>query len=349
LEKAVELDPEFARAYAALAVLYLKAVQTAGLKQGLGLTDERKVMQASLKSRFLLEKAMKKPTALAHGMMSQIYLNMFLHNEAFAEIERAIAMDPNNPEFHDWMSNIPWFMGKDREAVESAKAAIRLDPNNPAQYLIRLARAYLPYGDLQESLTLLERARTLNPELSGMVAVTQSIIYGLQSRDQEACTAYEVFAKSRLAPPRNLEEIMAYYPFSDLKVSDRIAEALVRAGAPGKPSDYCKISRDNLLKGPEVKNLLFGHKITGISPSTGEQFWFEWNRDGDLNVIRGALRDKGRSWIEGDVIFMQLEKMTGGLPWDRTTFRNPDGTKEKRNQYVWVDPARNITYFSPAE
>jgi adenylate cyclase len=349
LEKAVELDPEFARAYAALAVLYFKAVQTPGLKQGLGLTDERKVMQASLKSRFLLEKAMKKPTALAHGMMSQNYLNMFLHNEAFAEIERAIAMDPNNPELHEWMSNILWLTGKDREAVESAKTAIRLDPNNPAQYFIRLARAYLPDGDLQESLTLLERARTLNPELSGVVGATQSIIYGLQSRDQEARAAYEVFAKSRVVPPRNLEELMAYYPFSDLKKSDRIAEAFVKAGAPGKPSDYCKVSRENLLKGSEIKNLLFGHKVTGTSPLTGEQFWYEWNRDGELNVIRGELRDKGKSWIEGDVIFMQLEKMTGGLFWNSTTFRNPAGTKEQKNQYMWVSDSRNITYFSPAD
>jgi hypothetical protein len=123
----------------------------------------------------------------------------------------------------------------------------------------------------------------------------------------------------------------------------------VRAGAPGKPSDYCKISRDNLLKGSEVKSLLFGHKITGINPHTGEQFLYEWNRDGDLNMIRGEWRDKGKSWIEGDVMFVQLEKITGGLFWNYTTYRNPDGTKEQRNQYVWVDPARNITYFSPAE
>jgi adenylate cyclase len=349
LEKAVELDPEFARAYAALAVLYFKAVQTAGLKQGLGLTDERKVMQASLKSRFLLEKAMKKPTALAHGMMSQIYLNMFLHNEAFAEIERAIAMDPNNPELYEWMSKILWFMGKDREAIESAKTPIRLDPNNPAQYFIRLAQAYLPDGDLQESLTLLERARMLNPELSGGAALIKSIIYGLQGRNEEARAAYETFTKSRVVPPRNLEELMAYYPFLDLKKSDRIAEALVKAGTPGKPADYCKVSRDNLLKGPEIKNLLFGHKVIGTSPHSGEQFWYEWNRDGELNVIRGELRDKGKSWIEGDVIFMQLEKMTGGLFWNSTTFRNPAGTKEQKNQYMWVSDSRNITYFASAD
>jgi len=42
LEKAVELDPEFARAYGALAMLYWKALTTSGLKRGLGLTDLKK-------------------------------------------------------------------------------------------------------------------------------------------------------------------------------------------------------------------------------------------------------------------------------------------------------------------
>ena len=47
LEKAVELDPEFARAYAALAVLYWKAIQLAApeLRQGLGLTNRQEWLQ----------------------------------------------------------------------------------------------------------------------------------------------------------------------------------------------------------------------------------------------------------------------------------------------------------------
>jgi adenylate cyclase len=217
LEKAVELDPEFARAYAALAVLYWKAAQTAGLKQGLGLTDLASVLAARLKSQLLLDKAMKKPTALAHGLMSQIYLYRYLHDEALTEIERAVAMDPNDPELYAWMSNILWLMGKNREAIESAKMGQRLDPNNPAAYLNQLAKAYLPDGNIQESLQLLERAIRLNPELSGSVALSQAMIYGIQNRTEEARTALEIFNKSRLSPLRGLKDIMQFYPFADPK------------------------------------------------------------------------------------------------------------------------------------
>ena len=219
LEKAVELDPEFARAYAALAVLYWKAIQMAapGLRQGLGLTNHAALDAVRLKPQLLLKKAMKKPTALAHGLMSQIYLYRYQHDEALAEIERAVAMDPNDPELYAWMSNILWFMGKNSEAIESAKMGQRLDPNNPAAYLNQLAKAYLPDGNIQESLQLLERVIRLNPELSGSVALSQAMIYGIQGRNEEARTAYEIFLKSRMSPVRSLKDIMPYFPFADPK------------------------------------------------------------------------------------------------------------------------------------
>jgi len=237
LENAVELDPEFARAYAALAVLYWKAIQyaTPELRQGLGLINRAAKNAVRAKPQLLLKKAMKKPTALAHGLMSQFYLLRYQRDEALAEIERAIAMDPNDPELYAWMSNIFWFMGK----------------------------AYLPDGDLQESLQVLERAKRLTPELSGFVALSQSIIYGIQGRNEEAHTAYEIFLESRQSPVRNLNDILLYFPFADPKTLDRIAEALIKAGVPGNPTDYYRILKENRINGQEIKSLLFGRKITG--------------------------------------------------------------------------------------
>jgi tetratricopeptide (TPR) repeat protein len=352
LEKAVELDPEFSRAYAALAIMYWRAIEIAAFRQVLGLNHWTKVMQASLKSRDLLQKAMKKPTPLAHGLMSQFYLNMFLHNEALVEIERAIAIAPNSPTLYSWRSKILWLMGKDREAIESAKRAMRLDPNNPAGYLITLAMAYLPDGDLQESLTLLERAKMLNPEYSTYVALLQSIMYGLQGRAEEARAAFEFFRKYKTdvsCPIFGLQRLVTGFPFMDLKKSDRIAEALGKAGAPSNSTDYCKVSRENLLKGAEIKKLLFGHKITGIDSLTGEQFWQEWDRNGESISVSRAIRDKGKWWIEGDVLYGRLEKLTGGLLFTETIFHNPDGTKEQMNQYFFVNHARIIYYFSRAD
>ena len=320
LEKAVELDPEFARAYAALAILYQKAVQLAApeLRQGLGLTNIAELDAVRTKPQFLVKKAMKKPTALAHGLMSQFYLFRYQHNEALAEIEHALAMDPNDPELYAWMSNILWFMGKRSEAIESAKMGLRLDPTNPTTYLIQLGKAYLPDGNLQESLQMLEKAIRLTPELSGTAALSQSIIYSIQGRYQEARTAYELFLKSRMTPVRSLKNIMAYFPFVDLKTSDRIAEALIKAGVIESSTDYDRISKENLINGLEVKSLLFGRRITGTSMGTGKQVSWEWAKSGEFKFIMGAYQGVGKSWVEGDVLFIQFEKLLGGLPYGTT-------------------------------
>ena len=351
LEKAVEIDPEFARAYAALAVLYWKAIQLAApeLREGLGLTNRAAKHAVQAKPQFLLKKAMKKPTALAHGLMSQLYLLRYQRDEALAEIERAVAMDPNDPELYAWMSNILWFTGKNNEAIESAKMGLRLDPNNPTTYLFQLAKAYLPDGNLEESLQILERAKRLNPELSGPVAFSQSIIYGIQGRNEEARTAYEIFLKSRMSPVRSLNDILLYFPFADPKKLDRIAEALIKAGAPGNATDYYRILKGNRINGQEVKSLLFGGKITGIAMSTGKQFWWEWANSGEFKLDLGASQNMGKSWVDGDVFFIQFEKLFGGLPYASTLYRNPDGSRENKNQYLMVSDIGSITPFTPIE
>ena len=350
LKKAVELDPEFARAYAALAVLYWKAIQLAApeLRQGLGLTNRAEKNAVRTQPHLLVKKAMKKPTALAHGLMSQFYLFRYQHDQALAEIEQAVAMDPNDPELYAWMSHILWLMGKNNEAIESAKMGLRLDPNNPTTYLIQLAKAYLPDGNLEESMQVLERAKRLNPELSGSIAATQSIIYGIQGQNEKARTAYNIYLKSRQHPVRNLNDILLYLPFADPKKLDRIAEALIKAGAPGKTTDYYRILKENRIHGQEVKSLLFGRKITGTAMSTGKQLWWEWTKRGEFKII-GPFQDVGKSWVEGDVFFIQFKKQFGGLPYGTTIYRNPDGSRESKNQYLMVSDIGSITPFAPTE
>ena len=352
LEKAVQLDPEFARAWAALAALYWKAVQLAApeLRQGLGVTNRRELVAIKAKPQLLLISAMKKPTALAHGLMSQFYLMRYQHDEALVEIERAVAMDPNDSELYIWMSELLWLMGKNNEAIESAKMGLRLDPNNQASYLRQLGKSYLPDGDLQESMQVLERALRLNPELAGSVALSQAIIYGIQGRNEEARIAYDIFIKSRMSPVRNLNDILLYFPFTDPKKIDRIADALIKAGAPGKPTDCYRILKENRIKGQEVKALLFGRKVTGIAMSTGKPIQWEWAKNGDFKFTMGSsYQDMGKTWVKGDVFFIQFEKLIGGLPYGTTIYSNPDGSRESKNQYFMVSDIGSITLFAPNE
>ena len=350
LEKAVELDPDFARAYAAQAALYWKAKLAAPeLRQGLGVTNHRELGAIMAKPQVLLKKAMKKPTALAHGLMSQVYLMRYQHDEALAEIERAVSMDPNDPELYAWMSEILWLMGKNNQAIESANMGLRLDPNNPATYLRQLGKSYLPDGNLEESLQVLERAQRINPELSGSIALSQAIIFGIQGRNEEARTAYQIFLKSRMSPVRNLNDILLYFQFTDPKKLDRIADALVKAGAPGKPTDYYRIFKENRINGKVVTSLLFGRKITGTAMSTGKQFWWEWAKSGEFKLDLQVVQDNGKSWVEGDVLFIQFDKLFGSLPYGAIIYRNPDGSLESKNQYLIVSDIGSITPFAPTE
>ncbi|HSH69765.1 MAG TPA: tetratricopeptide repeat protein, partial [Deferrisomatales bacterium] len=351
LEKAVELDPEFARAYAALAILYWKATQLAApeLRHGLGLTTRAEKHAVQTLPHLLVKKAMVKSTALAHGLMSQFYLFRYQHDAALAEIQQAVAMDPNDPELYAWMSHILWLTGKNDEAIEAARLGQRLDPNNPSMYLLQQGKAYLPDGDLQESLQVLERATRINPELAGTVALSQSIIYGMLGRDEEARTAYKLFVKNRMSPVRHLNSILLFFPFSDPEKLVPIAEALIKAGIPGKSNEYFKISKENLIKGPEVKSILFGRKIIGTSFSTGKPLWWEWAENGEFKMDAGGFKDTGESWVEGDVFFIQFKNMFGGLPYGSTIYRNPDGSKESKDQYLMVSDVGSITPFAPTE
>jgi tetratricopeptide (TPR) repeat protein len=254
-------------------------------------------------------------------------------------------MDPNDPELYAWMSNILWFMGKNSEAIESAKTGQRLDPNNPAAYLIQLGKAYLPDGNIQESLQLLQRAIRLNPELSGSVALLQAMIYGVQGQNEEARTALAILNKSRMSQVRSLKDVMPYFPFSDPKKLDSVAAAFIKAGVPGNPTDYDRILKENRLDGQEVKSLLFGRKITGISMITGKQFLWEFVKSGEWKFISGDFQNSGKSWVEGNVFFSQSEKLFGGIPYGSAIFRNPDGSRESKNEYFMVTDMRfNIPF-----
>ena len=255
-------------------------------------TTSYSVRLATLKAHDFLKKAMKKPTALAYGLMSQIHLHRFLHDKALDAIDRALAMEPNDPDLYAWRSNILWFMGKSDEALESAKTAQRLDPNNPSLYQFHLGSAYIPDVDLKKGLSLLDWALSLNPEL-GAAALRQSIVYAMQDATIRRARRCRFSRNPGLQGPRSiLKVLMAGFSFANPETSDRFSTALVKAGVPDHRADHCRLARDTLLKGREIKALLAGRRIVGISPTTGEPFACEWGKGGDFKYSRGAYPGK---------------------------------------------------------
>jgi hypothetical protein len=100
------------------------------------------------------------------------------------------------------------------------------------------------------------------------------------------------------------------------------------------------------MKGREIRSLLPGRRIVGISPITGEPFSCEWGHAGEFKYTRGALHETGTYWVEEDVLFAQFEKRYDRLPMGASVFRNPTGTKEDQNEYFMLMDIGVIAPFS---
>jgi adenylate cyclase len=176
-ERAVELDPQYASAYASIGWTYLMEwiSQWSTDPQILGRADE------------LAQKAVALDDSApeAHGILGQIYLQRGQHDQALAEAERAIALDPNSAERYVGLALILRFSGRPAEAVESIKKAMRLNPNYPPQYLLVLGLSYCQAGRYEDAITAQKAALSRNPNLLSS-HICLAACYSMAGRDEAA-------------------------------------------------------------------------------------------------------------------------------------------------------------------
>jgi len=221
-EKAIELDPGFSPAHAGLASVYT-TVLSRNLTKELGWPD------AGSRVEKHLQMAMKNPTPNAHYAVGKTRLFQRRYDEAIAEAERAIALDPNFPDGYYLMGWILIFGGRSAEAVDYYNKAMRLDPQYPGGVLYNLGLAQYCLEQYEEAATSLEKSQKLNP---GYGPWPLAITYAQLGRGQEAADILAKYFEKRgwlLSP---IENTFPYWPFKEQKDLDHWAEGLRKSGAP---------------------------------------------------------------------------------------------------------------------
>ncbi|HJY19872.1 MAG TPA: adenylate/guanylate cyclase domain-containing protein [Chthoniobacterales bacterium] len=160
LEKAVKADPNFAEAYAELALAYVIRLFL--------YAPEEKELEA--KAYLAVERALSlKPNLpvayLARGRLKWTPFNHFPHEDAINDFKHALALDPNLDEAHHYLGLVFVHIGLIEEARAEFKAAIALNPsNNGAQY--RLGETLFYEGKFREARNVLETIDAdFNPDL----------------------------------------------------------------------------------------------------------------------------------------------------------------------------------------
>ena len=122
-EKAIKLDLDYSRAYAALAETYFIG-KYLGLHRKLGISRRHALMRGFN----YLQIALKNPTNIAHRTAMWMYRWQWQLEKAVDHAMRAIALDPNDVKSLSAMALALIWAGRSDEAVDFAKRIRRVDP-----------------------------------------------------------------------------------------------------------------------------------------------------------------------------------------------------------------------------
>jgi TolB-like protein/class 3 adenylate cyclase/Tfp pilus assembly protein PilF len=219
-EQAIALDPNYASAYAALAMTRQTTVSAGWTEQTAEvLSDAERLARKALQ--------LDSNIAQAHAVLANIYLNRRQYDLARAEDDQAIALNPNDAWSHGARGGVLVFAGEPEEALKSFEIAGRL---NPAMDVVRqypVGWAYYLVRRYDDAVRVMEVGVRQNPDdYFDLAALAAS--YAELGRTDDAAGA--ATATLRAWPFFHVETFISQFQ----REEDRalIAEGLRKAGLP---------------------------------------------------------------------------------------------------------------------
>ncbi|MBW2707504.1 MAG: tetratricopeptide repeat protein [Deltaproteobacteria bacterium] len=224
-EKAIEMDSNYGRAYAALAATYWESYYRFW-HESLNV----QWYETRVRAEEYIKAAMKKnPTSLAYSVTSKMLIARHKHDEAIAETERALALDPNDANSYIAMAYALIYIGKPKEAVDYIKRAMRIDPEYPAYYLFVFGLAHFGMEQLEKAAALFEKALEQNPE-NYIALIPLAATYAHLNRKNEAKDLIKRLDEFMPIVTLSLIEECPLWQYKNYIDRDRLMSGLDKAG-----------------------------------------------------------------------------------------------------------------------
>jgi TolB-like protein/class 3 adenylate cyclase/rhodanese-related sulfurtransferase len=233
-ERAIALDPDYARAHAALAAASWRMVVSFWES-----TTEGGYQRAFDRMQVALAKAMRQPNALAHAVTAEVLSKQGLYGEAFDEINRAMALAPNDPDNYLRKANILNATGRAAEAEEAVRWAMRLDPLYSPDHLRTLATSLFNQQRYEEAAATVDRVIALHTDVpEDYITLIASL--GYLGRKSDVPAALETFNEMSVSAGYNLMTVQMFggwWWYGDIYnydpvYRDRLIAGLRKAGIP---------------------------------------------------------------------------------------------------------------------
>jgi len=227
LEKALEIDPEYAHALTQLAWTYF-------IDSWFGYTDTpeeffKRAVELAKKSVAMND---KDPNVLS--LWQKIYLRQGQHDKAVEEGRKAIALGPNDAAAHQHFCQTLSNSGFFEEAVQMCEKAMRLHPHRPMYYYYPMMEAYYRAGRYDECLATAEHVIDPNREIEDPSTVVGAYLFSAMAHiklGQESEARKEVAEALKIWPQYSLE-VERNYAISKPAIMEQELYVLRKAGVP---------------------------------------------------------------------------------------------------------------------
>jgi TolB-like protein/Flp pilus assembly protein TadD len=328
--RAIELDPDYGRAHAALAMIHFRAYEE-GWAGNLGMS----AAAAFRKAREHLTSAKVRPSSTMHQVAGNISRGRGWHEDAVKEFNAAIALDPSDSWSYAELANTLVWAGKPAEAAVEIEKAMRFDPRYPPTFAFYQGLAQFAQNRLPDAARAFEEAIRLNADHL-WARLFLAATYGSIGRTEDAGAAIAAFGAARVRQgglPFTMVELQGKNPgpIPRLPEKSRLIQGLTKANVPY--DFYAGAFAGRRLRGSEIETLLFGHRIHGRKAS-GDEHGMQISADGATAMMFGGrFSSAGTTRLEDDRLCI-VESIT---EWCVAIFRNPGGTRAKENEYFMFD------------
>ena len=218
-ERAIALDPNYAKAYARLSWTHFLDWEWQWTV-GSGALD---------RSHEAARKAVTLDDSLsdAHTALGWTSLWKKQHDVAVAELERAVSLDPNSEWTYGNLAEALNFAGRPDEAIGFVKKAMRLDPNYPPWVPFLLAHSYSLLRRYDEAIAALQDSLRRNPNFLP-ARRWLAVVYAELGREKEARA--EVAEILRISPEASLDLWRERMPYKNPADLERFIAGLRKAG-----------------------------------------------------------------------------------------------------------------------
>jgi DNA-binding winged helix-turn-helix (wHTH) protein/TolB-like protein/Flp pilus assembly protein TadD len=216
--KAIELDPNFARAYAGLAMTHAidarlrDSIDAApALERAFDLAETARLIDPEIPE--------------VHWAIGFVHAQGRRHEQAIASLQRAIELDRSFADAYALQGGVHTYLGDPAKAIPLLRTAMRLNPDGGYLYFLVLGRAYLFEDDIEQALINLRAALLRNPvDVETRVLLAAS----LMAAGDHAAARWEADEIRSLQPEFSIRAWLETYPMTSPRLRQRLVALFAR-------------------------------------------------------------------------------------------------------------------------